>query len=115
MIVTVVAMIGMVAIDISIHDLTDLFGLCGGWGMTFVSYFVPSLIGFAASKGEPLWYRGLLLLSASAVLVMAVGFTYVTFITSTKAPVGNSTYTTYDDEVVLPSYGGGWGPLHSAF
>jgi len=85
-IVTVIAMTGMTAIDIAISDLTVLFGLCGGWGMTFVCYFVPSLIGFAApsNKNRPV-LRFMLALSALAVLILAGAFTYVVF-----EPVANN-------------------------
>jgi len=79
-IVTLIAMAGMTAIDIAISDLTVLFGLCGGWGMTFVCYFVPSLIGFAApsNKNKPV-LRAMLALSATAVLILAAAFTFVLF------------------------------------
>ena len=48
-------MSGMVAIDLAFDNLVILFGLCGGWGMTFVCYFIPSLIGLAASEGKSVY------------------------------------------------------------
>eukprot|EP00729_Bicosta_minor_P008648 gene8648-11159_t len=46
-------------------NLLQLFGFCGGWGISFLK--------------KPFWYQMLLVLSALAVLVMAGGFTYSTF------------------------------------
>ncbi len=79
MLATVVTMVGTVAVDLAFSELVVLFGLGGGWGTAFVCYFVPSCIGLATSTGRSAWYRGALLLSATTVVVMATGFTYVTF------------------------------------
>jgi len=90
MLITAVGMAGVVAVNLGFTNLLTLFGFCGGWGISFVVYFIPSLIALADSKGEPLWYKACLVLSLIAVLVMAAGFTYVTF---GPQPESNSTTT----------------------
>eukprot|EP00040_Diaphanoeca_grandis_P035635 m.224611 g.224611 ORF g.224611 m.224611 type:complete len:487 (-) comp33438_c0_seq2:75-1535(-) len=100
MLITVIGMGGVVAVNLGFTNLLTLFGFCGGWGISFVVYFIPSAIALADSKGEPLWYKAALVLSLLGVLVLAAGFTYVTFVVS-PTDSGNSTTitpTTHHDE-----------------
>jgi len=81
-IATFLGMVVIVFINIQFKNLLSLFGFCGGWGISFVVYFIPSLVALSASRRQlkkPFWYQMLLVLSALAVLVMAGGFTYSTF------------------------------------
>jgi len=81
-IATLCGMVVIVIVNIQFKNLLSLFGFCGGWGISFVVYFIPSLVALSASRRplkRPLWYQMVLVLSAFAVLVMAGGFTYATF------------------------------------
>jgi len=79
MVMTVAGMIGVVVVNLGFKNLLALFGFCGGWGISFVVYFIPSVIALADSKGEPLWYQCALAASALLVLVLAAGFTFTLF------------------------------------
>ena len=43
MVMTVAGMIGVVVVNLGFKNLLALFGFCGGWGISFVVYFIPSV------------------------------------------------------------------------
>ena len=96
-------MIGVVGVNLGFNSLLTLFGFCGGWGITFVVYLIPSAIGLGtAGPDTPLLERMFLAFSVLAVLVMALAFTYVTFV-----PVSSShtNHTSHEQGAMLE-----WGP-----
>jgi hypothetical protein len=87
-IITVVGMIVLVTINLKIQQQVVIFGLCGGWGVTFIVYAIPSAIALGAgSHADPPWagptgvmvHRALLVLSLFCVVVIAVAFSYTLF------------------------------------
>lgn len=87
-IITLVGMVVLVLINLAFSNLVTLFGLCGGWGVTFIVYAIPSAIALGAgTHADPKWagsagdtaHRVCLGLSLVLVLIIAIGFTYVAF------------------------------------
>eukprot|EP00038_Savillea_parva_P017443 m.20292 g.20292 ORF g.20292 m.20292 type:complete len:483 (+) comp3778_c0_seq1:139-1587(+) len=95
-IITVVGMVILVAMNLSFgNSLLTLFGLCGGWGVVFIVYAIPSCIALAAGhRADPvdsdrfedkalsvssIFHRILLVLSLIVVMIIAISYTYVTF------------------------------------
>eukprot|EP00039_Didymoeca_costata_P026049 m.14806 g.14806 ORF g.14806 m.14806 type:complete len:452 (-) comp5210_c0_seq1:130-1485(-) len=79
---TLVGMAVVVLLNLQFQSLVTLFGLCGGYGITFVAYAIPSAIALKLGKSDPLWYKMLLVASILLVLVIAGTFTYVELILS---------------------------------
>jgi amino acid permease len=73
-IITLLGMILVVLINNAFDDLTDVFGLCGAWGVGMVVYAVPSAV--ALTMDRSLSFKLVAFISLVASLVMAFAFTY---------------------------------------
>ena len=69
----------VVFINLQFDSLVALFGLCGGWGISFVVYVIPSLIALQQSRGTRPVYFAANLLSLVAAIGMVATYTYVAF------------------------------------
>lgn len=100
-------MVGVVGVNLGFNSLLTLFGFCGGWGITFVVYLIPSAIGLGTAGADtPLFQRLFLAVSVLVVLVMALAFTYVTFV-----PVSDGTHKNHSRSTLAdPMDAFDWGP-----
>lgn len=76
---TLCGMVVIVFINLQFDSLVTLFGLCGGWGISFVVYVIPSIIGILGRKSRTRSEQVFYVISLLASLGMVAMFTLVTF------------------------------------
>jgi amino acid permease len=78
MLISICGMVVVVFINLQFKSLVVLFGLCGGYGITLVTYTIPSALVMVA-PGISALMRVAMFLSLAASLFLVVMFTLVTF------------------------------------
>jgi len=98
-VITVIGMVLIVNINLAAKELSVLFAMSGGFGCTFVVYFIPSLLLLRNKGGRPhsLWKKVFLWVSLCAVLAIAVLFTYSLFSPDTGSTSSGTNGTAVDN------------------